>query len=119
MIDTIAPELDQIVTRKAKVRMPPLFRFDISRIWSVMMSMTAFGANRLIIATDVVDQRFEREEARDRDDEENRREQGEEKVVGLLRGQVEDVVVPAPPSRRASAVRSSSVALAGEPACPG
>ena len=34
MIDTIAPELLQIVTRKAKVRMPPLFCLDSSCIAS-------------------------------------------------------------------------------------
>src|SRR5439155_26271208 len=41
IIDTIAPELLQMVTRKAKVRMPPLFCLDSWRIESVMILTTS------------------------------------------------------------------------------
>ena len=52
MIETIAPELDQMVTKNAKVRMPPLFCVGRARrIASVMIVMTSAGAKRDSIAT--------------------------------------------------------------------
>src|SRR4051794_37699807 len=51
MIDTIAPELDQIVTRKPNVRIPPLFCFDSDVIAPVTISIAACGAIRDSIAT--------------------------------------------------------------------
>jgi hypothetical protein len=51
IIDTIAPELLQRATMKAKVRMPPLFCSDSDFIESVMMSTTSLGATRPIIWT--------------------------------------------------------------------
>jgi hypothetical protein len=51
MIDTIAPELDQIVRKNPNVRMPPLFSVDNDVIAVVMISMTACGAKRDSIVT--------------------------------------------------------------------
>ena len=46
MIETIAPELLQIVSRKANVSTPPWPLFEISAIWSVMIFSASGGANR-------------------------------------------------------------------------
>ena len=51
MIETIAPELDQMVIRNPKVRTPPLFCLDRDAIVVLTMSMTSCGANRAIIVT--------------------------------------------------------------------
>ena len=51
IIDTIAPELLQMVTKNAKVRMPPLFCLDSPSIESVRILTTSEGAIRPIIST--------------------------------------------------------------------
>ena len=93
MIDTIAPELDQIVTRKREGQdaAAVLLRQLAHRVGDDVDDRLR-REPAIIIATTSLISDCEREEAGDRDDEEQRREQGEEKVVGLLGGQVEDVV---------------------------
>ena len=51
MMDTIAPELLQMVTKNAKVRMPPLFCLESPTIASVRILTTSAGAIRPIITT--------------------------------------------------------------------
>jgi hypothetical protein len=51
MIETIAPELDQMVTKNPNVRIPPLFCFDSDAIAVVMISITDCGATRDSIRT--------------------------------------------------------------------
>jgi hypothetical protein len=53
MIDTIAPELDQMVTRKPKVRIPPLFCCDRAVIASWTICTTLRGANLAMLVTTV------------------------------------------------------------------
>ena len=56
------------------------------------MSVTSFGATRWSMRGGLADEVFDREEAGDRDQREQRGKQREEEVVGLLRGEIEDVV---------------------------
>ena len=118
MIETIAPELDQMVTRKANVRMPPLFACDsLSASDRVMIFSTSVGANRPSIAHVRRSGSASGKKLATAISEEERGEEREEEVVGLLGGQVRMLSSRLLPRRSFDQFRRSSAALAGGPTC--